>query len=78
MSEDLQDVRSKICKDAHRILVAEAEIQRCDLSDVVREVLEAWALGRTHGHRVIARRLERAGIVGNRRESRGTPEKGLV
>lgn len=68
MALDAKSMHVRLCHEAHAVFAAEAELRDCDLVEVCRDVLEQWALGRKHNHTVLARRLERAGLMATRRE----------
>jgi hypothetical protein len=61
VSIELRDLRAKITPEADICLEAEAQAAGKDKSEVVREVLQAWALTRIHTCNVVVRRLEAEG-----------------
>jgi hypothetical protein len=68
MSEPLCEVgKLRICPEAHAVLHAEATLrgEDCNAIALAREIVEAWALGRSHGLTLLRRRMERAGIGGS-------------
>ena len=74
MSLELRDLRDKITREADICLEAEALASGKDKSEVVRDVLQGWALARIHVCNVVGRRLkaegngrELVGIVGSKR-----------
>jgi hypothetical protein len=62
MSLELVDLRSKITVEADICLEAEALATGKDKSEVVREVLQAWALSRITVCNVVIKRLEAQGL----------------
>ena len=75
MSADLKDFRGKITPLAWCYLEAEHRATGEDQSEIVREILHAWA-ERKHDAAIEARKLlEAEGIAGNGREEAGRGRK---
>ena len=71
MSLDKKDVRLKISAEAHRELVAVAELNEKDISEYAAMLLERALLGEVHVARVYAERVARWGKSGIPGENRG-------
>lgn len=78
MSQDLQDLRAKITPEAHAALEAKSRAAGADRSEIVREILHAWAMEQIHAASVLHQLLRAEGLPGiaegtsgNRGESRG-------
>lgn len=61
MAAPLEDLRAKITARAHCALVAHARAHGLDKSEVVRDILEAWAARQIHGASMLARCLRAKG-----------------
>lgn len=64
MSLDKKDVRLKISADAHRELVAIAELYEKDISELASSLLERSLLGESHAAKLYAARVTRWGTSG--------------
>lgn len=78
MAAPLKDFRGKITAEADCVLEAINRATGKDRSEIVRDVLHAWALGELDKHTVLAQLLRAEGldgayegIAGNRREDEG-------
>lgn len=69
MSLDLKDLRAKITSETDCALEAVARVRGVDRSEIVREVLHAWALQQIDTARVMHSLLKSEGLA---RESKGT------
>lgn len=76
MSADLKDFRGKLTPLSWCYLEAEHRATGRDQSEIVREILHAWASEKHHAASVAARLMEAEGIAGNVREQPGTPRNG--
>ena len=65
MSLEKKDVRLKISPDAHRELVAIADLYEKDISELASSLLERSLLGESHGAKLYAERVARWGRNGN-------------
>lgn len=78
MAAPLKDFRGKITAEADCVLEAMNRTSGKDRSEIVRDILHAWALTKLDEH-IVLQKLLRAeglagadeGITGNRRESKG-------
>ena len=74
--DDLQDLRAKITRRTHAMLLAERAASGDEISEIVRDVLDKWAAGRIHAASVVANVLRGEGYLGESegaaRESQGT------
>lgn len=64
MCTDLQDLRAKITRKAHSVLVAKSAATGKDVTLLVREILDLWALDEIHAATVMQRLLRSEGLVG--------------
>lgn len=78
MSLELKDFRGKITGEADCVIEAMNRATGKDKSEIVREVLHAWAESKIEEARILGRLLSSEGmptslegIAGNRRESQG-------
>ena len=77
MSLDLKDLRCKITAFAWCHLEGESRATSQDQSEIVREILDAWAK-RRHKANIETQRLMMAeGIAGNMREDQGKAAEAL-
>jgi hypothetical protein len=68
VSIPLEDLRSKVATEVHAALDAHAVADGIDKSELVRQIVTAWAERRIHAAKVIVRSLESEGIVRNKRD----------
>lgn len=68
MSLDLRDLRAKVTPETHCALVALAQATGRDQSEIVREVMHAWALQQVNAAAALQRLLMAEGLA---RDSRG-------
>lgn len=68
---DLQDLRAKITRRAHVMLLAKSQATGRDISQLAREVLDAWAADEIHAASVMARVLRGEGYLGESEGKRG-------
>lgn len=68
MAEPLRDLRAKVHPETWAVIEAEHRATGRDHSEIVRDVLHAWASQRMHAATVLARLLEAEGIAAQRRE----------
>lgn len=64
MSNDLRDLRAKVTAEAWCALEAETQISGRDKSEIVREILHAWALEQMRKASVLDRLLQVEGMTG--------------
>lgn len=64
MSIPLIDFRGKITQDTDAVLEAVHQATGRDRSDIAREVLDLWAVGKIHEASLIDQRLRREGLRG--------------
>ncbi len=76
MCTDLQDLRAKITRRTHSVLFAKATATGKDISEIVRDVLSAWADEEVHAASVMARLLRDEGVLGES-EGVGRDSKGM-
>lgn len=76
MSLERKDVRLKISAAAHEQLVAIAELNEKDISELASLLLERALLGEAHVARLYAERVARWGKSGTPGEKPGIPGKG--
>lgn len=61
--EDFQDLRAKITRRTHAVLLAKSAATGKDQSQLVREILAAWAEEEVHAATVMHRLLRSEGIA---------------
>lgn len=66
--DDLQDLRAKITRRTHAMLLAERAASGDEISEIVRVVLDQWAAKKIHAASVVASVLRGEGYLG---ESQG-------
>lgn len=78
MAADLHDFRGKHTTEIKVALEAEARLTGKDKAEIEREVMQAWAVKKIHGARLLAALAaaegvlgESQGIAGNSGESKG-------
>lgn len=71
MAAELRDLRAKVTLEAYCALEAETQVSGRDKSEIVRDILHAWALDQMRKASVLDRLLMAEGIAGNRREPEG-------
>jgi len=76
VSLEKKDVRLKISANAHRELVACADLHEKDISEFASLLLERALLGEAHVARLYAERVARWGKAGTPGEKPGFPGKG--
>lgn len=64
MSAELTDLRAKITIEAHCALAAYSRAHDIDRSEVVRDILHAWAMKQIHGATLLANCLKAKGVTG--------------
>lgn len=64
MAPDLIDLRAKITERANQVLEAHARAKSLDKSEIVRDVLEAWALKEIHVSNLVQRLTRGEGPAG--------------
>lgn len=69
MSLDLCDLRAKVTRETHCALVAIAQATCRDQSEIVREVMHAWALQQINAASALQRLLVAEGLA---RDTRGS------
>lgn len=62
MAVELRDLRAKITVEADAALDAESRSSGRDRSEIVRDVLHAWAVDRIDMAKLLLRRLESEGL----------------
>jgi len=62
MAAELRDLRAKITVEADAALDAESRTSGRDRSEIVRDVLHAWASDRIDMAKLLLRRLESEGL----------------
>ena len=79
MSAELQDLRAKITARTHCALEARARATGKDRAEIVREILDAWAVEEVHAAKLLHQLLRGEGLpgiadgaLGNLRESQGS------
>lgn len=72
MASDLHDLRAKVTVQTHCALTAYSRAHGVDVSELVRDILDKWAVRQIHGASVLVRCLKAKGetaaaqgIVGN-------------
>lgn len=73
-SPELIDLRAKITRETDVVLSAETRISGRDRSELVREILDAWAKDRLHAFSVLANELHREGMGGSVQGMAGSTE----
>lgn len=68
MAAELKDFRGKITHETWAVIEAEHRVTGRDHSEIVREVLQAWASKKLEVARITARLLESEGSEWNERE----------
>jgi hypothetical protein len=71
MSAELKDFRCKITPETDFALQAEAVAFDRDKADIVREILHAWAVKKTHEHKVWTNLARAEGVSGATEGTRG-------
>lgn len=78
MSLPLKDFRGKITAETDCVLEAINRVSGKDRSEIVRDILHEWALGKIDEHSVLSKLMQAeglsgsgGGIAGNKRESQG-------
>lgn len=72
MGVELKDFRGKITPEADCVLEAEARSTGRDRQEIVREILNEWAMRRIHGASVLDQLLRAEGLAGVSRGVRGS------
>ena len=75
MSIELRDIRAKVTVEADIALEVECATSGKDKSELVREILQQWAMQRIHAAKVLARRLDAEGMLGILGEVQGSSGK---
>lgn len=75
MSSELRDLRAKVTAEAYCVLEAETRVTGKEKSEIVREILHAWALEQMRKATVLDRLLIAEGMAGIGREPEGEPGK---
>jgi hypothetical protein len=65
MSLELRDCRAKVTIETDLVLDAESRALNLDKSEIVREVMHAWALNRIHASTVLHKLLCSEGLAGD-------------
>ena len=68
---DLIDLRAKITPRSHAVLHAVSIASGREMSELVREITDAWAEGRIHEATVVARVLRGEGMSGDDQGGQG-------
>ena len=63
-NDDLQDLRAKVTRRTHAVLLAKSAATGKELTVLVREVLDVWASDEVHAATVMARLLRSEGLLG--------------
>ena len=64
MSVELEDLRAKITAEAHCALVSYSRAHAIDKSELVRDILHAWALKQIHAATLLDNCLRAKGVTG--------------
>lgn len=64
MSLDLRDLRAKVTPEADAALEVRAQIEGKDKSELVRDILQRWAVAEIHAAKLLAKRLQGQGNLG--------------
>lgn len=64
MTTELRDLRAKVTVETDAVLDSQAKSSGKDRSEIVREVLHAWALDRIHEGTLLNARLKAEGLGG--------------
>ena len=68
MTIERQDIRAKLSHTEHAQLKAIAEVDNRDLGEIIEEVVSIYIAKRVNDATLLADKLSRAGISGNRRD----------
>lgn len=71
MADELRDLRARISVETDAVIDTIARAEGRDRSEIIREVLHAWALQKIAFAQSLAKRLEAEGISGTSEGGRG-------
>lgn len=71
MAAELRDLRAKVTLEAYCALEAETQVSGRDKSEIVRDILHAWALDQMRKASVLDRLMRTEGITGHAGDDEG-------
>lgn len=75
MSVELEDLRAKITAEAHCALVSYSRAHAIDKSELVRDILHAWALKQIHAANLLGNCLRAKGVTAAPQGTSGNPKE---